>query len=334
MIMLLAAIPSLAGEPRKWTNTEGKVIEAEYVKSDDTHVTLLIRDKEVKYALDKLSEGDRDYVARRNEAPPVKADDAKTGWIDHVPIEKPAFATTKEYLEGSNAKAIYKAFDNKEYPDTWTAEKGSAEEMFKYENGGMIVYVPPTYDPAKPMGVYVHINPGDNGASLKTYMPVMDRFSMIYVSPNGTSNNEPALRRVKLAVDSLAEVKRKWMIDEQRVCVGGMSGGGHMAMLTHAMFPQWFKASISHAAQSYLPDDGTCGHFPGLKQSDLTSKDCKGHKWVVISGDKDKNHKEILKTSEDWAATRADYRFIDVPGMGHTAASPEKLAEALEWAGF
>jgi predicted esterase len=155
---------------------------------------------------------------------------------------------------------------------------------------------------------------------------------MIYISPKGTSNNQPMLRRVKLAVDALATVKERWKIDENRVCVGGLSGGGHIAMMTHAMFPQWFGASISHAAQSYLPQNGSAGHFPGLEARDITGKDCKDHRWVVISGDKDYNYQEILKTSEQWKSTRADYKFFDVPGMGHTNAPPENFAEALTWA--
>jgi hypothetical protein len=337
LLFLLMTLAS-AGEARKWTNTEGKVITAEFVSSDGNQVTLLMNGKEIKYALDKLSDADRAFVDEQEDAPAKASSttigDAKTGWMDHVPIEKPAFETTKEYLEGSNAKVIYKAIAAGEFPKQWSANKGTAEEMFSYENGAMIVYVPASYDPAKPMGVYLHISPGDNGEALKNYMPIMDRFSMIYISPKGTSNNQPMLRRAKLAVDALAAVKEQWKVDEKRVCVGGLSGGGHMAMFTHAMFPQWFSASISHAAQSYIPDQGTSGHFPGLEQRDITGKDCKDHKWVVISGDKDQNYKEILMTSERWKSARANYRFIDVPGMGHTNASPEKLEEALKWAGF
>lgn len=333
MIALLAVVHSMAAEPRKWTNSEGKVIEAEFIRSDDLNVTLLIRGKEVVYPLDKLSKDDRDHLAKLKEAPPEKVSDAKTGWME-IPIERPAFATTKEYLESANAKALYDTFARGDHPKDWAANKGTVEEMFSYENGAMMVYVPAAYHPAKPMGVYLHINPGEGADPPKTYIPVMDRLSLIYVSPKGASNSQPLLRRVKLAVDALADVKRKWKVDETRVCVGGLSGGGHMAMVTHAMFPQWFKASISHAAQSYLPIDGWSGHFPGLKLSDIVGKDCKGHKWVVISGNKDQNYQEILKTSAVWADSRADYRFIDVPEMGHTAATPEKLSEALQWAGF
>lgn len=336
--LLLAFIISThatAGETRKWTNTEGKVINAEFVSSNGSEVTLLMNGKEIQYALDKLSAADREFVAKQTtDSPeadkPLKGGDAKTGYMDHVEIRQPAYASAKEYLEGANAKAVYQAFAKGNYPKEWDANKGSIEEMFSYQNGAMIVYVPTNYDPAKPMGVYLHISSGDQGNDLKNCQPVMDRLSLIYVSPKGTSNNQPMMRRVKLAVDALAAVKKQWNVDEKRVCVGGISVGGHMAMMTHAMFPQWFRASISHAAQSYLPGNGSCGHFPGLEVRDITGKDCKDHKWVVISGNKDFNYKEILKTSADWKTARANYLFIDVPGMGHVNASPEKLEEALK----
>ena len=184
------------------------------------------------------------------------------------------------------------------------------------------------------MGVYLHVSPGDGGENLTQYAPVMDRLGLIYISAKGTSNNQPMLRRVKLSVDALAAVKSEWNVDPKRVCVGGLSGGGHMAMLIHAMFPDLFIGSVSHAAQSYLPVGGGRGHFPGLDLGDLKSGALMGHKWCVISGDKDQNYQEILTSSEKWKDARFDYRFFDVPGMGHTNASPEKLEEALRWIGM
>lgn len=107
-----------------------------------------------------------------------------------------------------------------------------------------------------------------------------------------------------------------------------------MAMLTHAMFPEMFVASVSHAAQSYLPASGTCGHFPGLELGDLKSRELKGHKWCVISGDKDFNYQEILTTSRLWEDNRFNYRFFDIPAMGHVNATPDNLEKALKWIGM
>lgn len=54
----------------------------------------------------------------------------------------------------------------------------------------------------------------------------------------------------------------------------------------------------------------------------------------VISGDKDQNYQEILSSSRSWESNGFDYRFFDVPGMGHVNASPASLEEALKWIGM
>lgn len=321
-------------EARQWTNDQGKTIEADYVSSDGRSVVLNFKGKEVTYDLARLSEGDQQFVREQLEKPP-SPELAQTGWLHDFPISTPAYPDTKGYLKSRNAKAVYKAFDTGNFPDTWgEGNKKDATSEFAYENGSALVYVPPSYDGTAPFGVYLHISPGDGGENLADYAPVMDRLKLIYISPKGTSNHQPMLRRVKLAVDALASVKEKWKTDLKRTCVGGLSGGGHMGMLTHAMFPDMFVASVSHAAQSYLPHDGTGGHFPGLDVGDLKSRDLKGHKWCVISGDKDQNYQEILSSSQSWTSNGFDYRFFDVPGMGHVNASPASLEEALKWIGL
>lgn len=333
--VLLLTVIGMTGlaEARSWTNDKGQVMEADYVSCDGSTVELSRAGKVFRYDLAKLSQADRDFVKEQKNTPEPAAKSTRTGWMADFAISRPAFPDAKGYLTGRNAKAVYKAFASGGFPSSWSVNKKDAEHEFAYADGKAIVYVPSSYDARKPMGVYLHVSPGDGGENVANYAPVMDRLGLIYVSAKGTSNNQPMLRRVKLSVDALASVKAEWTVDPKRVCVGGLSGGGHMAMLIHAMFPELFVGSVSHAAQSYLPGGGSCGHFPGLEPGDLKSGPLKGHKWCVISGDKDKNYQEILKSSKEWEDGRFDYRFIDVTGMSHSNALPEKLDEALRWIG-
>lgn len=322
-----------SAQARQWTNDAGGKIEAEYVSSDGKIVVLMLNGKNISYQLSRLSEADRAFVSQtiKNSSVPVT-----TGWIQDFPISKPAFPETKGYLTSKNARAVYKAFKAGDFSKDWISNTKDADKDFSYQaaSATALVYIPPSYDGTTLMGVYLHVSAGDAGENMLDYAPVMDRLKMIYISAKGTSNDQPMLRRVKLAVDALASVQAKWKTDPKRVCVGGYSGGGHMGMLIHAMFPATFIGSLSHAAQSYLPEEGTCGHFPGLVQSNLKSNEFKGHKWAVISGDQDQNYQEILATSKKWEKARFDYRFFDVPGMAHKNASPEKLEEALKWLGL
>lgn len=333
VVSLIGVVFAAGASAREWTNQSGLKIEAEYVSCDGTTVVLDRGGKKIEYALAKLSAADREFIKQQMATPPAAA--AATGWMHDFPVT-PAFSEQKQYLSGRNARAVYQAFDKGQFPSEWSTNKKDAKAEFTYDvkSAKARVYVPAAYDGSKPLGVYLHVSPGDDGENLEEYAAVMDRHSLIYISPCGTSNDQPMLRRVKLAVDALASVRAKYKVDSKRVCVGGYSGGGHMSMLIHAMYPDLFMASVSHAAQSYLPGPGTCGHFPGLDAAALKSGPLREQKWCVISGDKDQNYKEILETSKQWEKGRYQYRFIDVPGMGHSNAPPEKFEEALKWIGL
>ena len=51
-------------------------------------------------------------------------------------------------------------------------------------------------------------------------------------------------------------------------------------------------------------------------------------------GDKDQSYQEILNSSKLWEKGRYQYRFINVPGMGHRNAPADSLEEALKWIGL
>ncbi len=320
---------------RSWSNLDGKKIEANYVSSDGVTVVLNRDGKDIQYTIAKLSDVDQAFIRLQAANPPARAG-VVTGWIQDFAIAKPAFAEASLYLSHHNAKAVYQAFAKGDFSPEWDTNKKDVKTEFAYDTATAktIVYVPAGYDGTKPFGVYLHVSPGDNGQNENGYAPVMDRLNLIYISPKGTSNGQPMLRRIKLAVDALSSVQARYRTDPKRISVGGFSGGGHMGMLIHAMFPDTFMGSVSHAAQSYLPHSESGGHFPGLEARDLKSGIIKDHKWCVISGDKDQNYSEILSTSKRWESGRMNYKFIDVPGMSHAEAPPAQLEVALKWLGL
>ena len=210
----------------------------------------------------------------------------------------------------------------------------SPEECVNFSAGSktMVLYVPPGYkEESKGYGIYLHNSAGAKGVTpKKDWQALMEKYQLIYISPNEAKNGTPFIRRVALGLDGVATIKKQFTIDPERVFVGGISGGGHVGMLSQMMYPEVYYGAISHAAQSYLPKPGLSqGHFFGMSERDCTSGLRKDRPWVVISGNKDKNYKEVLKTSELWEKHRMDYEFIDIPGMAHTNASGPALERAL-----
>jgi hypothetical protein len=77
LISLLAVLSASAAEPRTWTDSLNRKIEASLVRVDGENVLLKLKDgREVPYPLAKLSQADRDFVA---SVPMEKAENMPEG---------------------------------------------------------------------------------------------------------------------------------------------------------------------------------------------------------------------------------------------------------------
>lgn len=259
----------------------------------------------------------------------------QTGAIADLPIDVKMFPTPQEYFSSSVQKKVYRAYKDREGMGRTSVNTLTPEECVAYQDAlTTYVCVPPAYDGTEAYGVYLHNSPHTTGIRASgAWQKVMQELKLIYISPNHGGNNVADLRRVVLALDSLATVKQLYHVDPQRVYVGGLSGGGFIGMLCQMYYPEVFFGAISHAAQSYLPGKSSSGHFAGLSLSDARRPPRRERGWVVISGSKDRNYEVIKSTSKAWEREKFNYTFIDIEGMGHENASAESLKEALLFVG-
>ncbi len=330
---------AVSASARTWTNSEGVKIEADYVSSDGQMVILRMNGKDVNYPLAKLSEPDREWVAKQNApgSPAAQAGtaaaSAPTGVRTGLPVTVRLFPDLDGYCKDRTRRNVADAFKNGAYTDAQARHDDPAVWMRRDPGVDRYdLYVPASYDGSTPYGLYLHIPPSPEARYPATWQSVFDERKLIAVIPHGVGNNQQMLRRVTLSIDAMHTMMKDYKVDPKRRVVGGLSGGGHMAMLTAAMFPEYFVGAVSHAAQSYLPSDPRRGsHFPGMDIREFKRSPRKEMKWVVISGNKDQNYEEIQLTSKVWAAERLNYQFLDVPDMGHSNAKPEDLAKALDW---
>lgn len=61
-LLPLLALPFLSASARTWTDTKGRTIEAEFLRADDSTVTLLFKDKETALPLTRLCDDDRQWI--------------------------------------------------------------------------------------------------------------------------------------------------------------------------------------------------------------------------------------------------------------------------------
>ncbi len=332
LLLLAVLTTSLGAEARKWTNTQGRVITAEYISSENGMVKLRFRGKVIQYAIGKLSEADQQWISEQQKSPgTTKAlPSALTGRRENVPIDARYFNNTSEYFKGKPRRNWIRAHEAGEFNST-----GDKKSWLKRDpqTDRCVIYCPSSYDGTEPYGVFLYISSG-NAVMRSDWHSVLDKHKLIAVSADAVGNYvkgggkkvNPHPYRVSLSLDAMAVVERDYKIDPTRRYVCGTSGGGHMAFTVAALYPRLFKGAISSAAQSYLTN-----HFPGFSIRDFKSGDRKKIRWVVVSGSKDVNYNAILETSKVWKKNRLNYRFIDIPGMGHDIPAADALEKALNW---
>ena len=326
-------------QPRLWTAASGATLEARLVEVRDAAVVLARADgKTVRIALAALAESDRALVASQAPAP-AAGGDAKGAWprgvIARHPLTARMYDRPSKYFSGGPRQAAEKFYGK--YVIIGRPSSDADHEPRKvlgYDPAqeAAFLYVPESYDGSTNWGVLIHVDPGDGSTIRDDWKPVMASHQLIFGCAWGAENGKPDLRRIGLALDTLATIRKEYPVNPRRVVISGLSGGGLIAVQTALLYPEFFAGAISHAAQAVIRPDANGGsHFPYLGDSDLDKVAREPIRWAFITGENDKNYKTILNQAQAWEDGKFDARFFDVPGMGHEMASGERLDLILRW---
>jgi hypothetical protein len=112
-------------------------------------------------------------------------------------------------------------------------EYNLADESFE-------VFVAPNYKPDKPHGIFVFISAGDADIP-QPWQDVFARHKLIAISANNTGNGRDARYRMALALDAVHNLSKLYTIDDDRVFLGGFSGGAAASAWLITGYPDVFR---------------------------------------------------------------------------------------------
>ncbi len=193
----------------------------------------------------------------------------------------------------------------------------------------MITYCPSDYDGKEQLGVYIHISPGNRGTvPSRGYQEMMDKHRLIYASPNGTGNDQADMRRCALALDSLAQLRKDYSVDENRIYIGGTSGGGAEATFATFLYPQDFRAAFN-SVRYFVLESNSC--LPFADKSDFRKSRRNKQPFAFISGPEDSNYGHMPRSEKSFRENGFVVRFFDIPGMKHQMATAETFDKVMQW---
>lgn len=182
------------------------------------------------------------------------------------------------------------------------------------------VHVPKNYSPSKPAGVLVYINSGNGGKLPGKWKILMEKHNLIWIGADNAGNDYYTYWRMVMAREGLRRLKETHEINDERVYVSGMSGGGRVSSLIAMRDPDVFKGAI------YL-----CGcNVPNKDAKKI--KIAKDNYYVLLSGTKDFNLPGTKTVHQFYQANKIkNSKLVVVNGLAHRTPEAKEMDEALEY---
>lgn len=324
MVLVLGLGAAAEEVVRTWTSTDGKTVEATLKAYNGETVTLERNGREFDLPVSKLSLADREFLLAHTEAErAAQLAQLQLGSFE-MPLQKKMFSDPEDYYDSRIGKSVCEALEN-EGEDPLALVSSSPEDE------RAAVYVPEHYDGISPYGVYLHISPMP-GPNMPNYQSVLSNRNLIMASPANAGNEVDVMRRIMMALDTVATLKEMYNIDPKRIYVGGLSGGGITAMQAQLIYPELWAGTISHSRGMNL---GRYGEYFSetrcFDEGDFKKMSHMDQRFAVISGPNDFNYDHCRTSSLNWEEEGYDIRFFDVDGMGHDNAPLDSFKEALDW---
>jgi len=117
------------------------------------------------------------------------------------------------------------------------------------------IYVPENYDPENPAGILVYISPSQTGSIPNEWKPLLDEHNLIWIGASKSGNRVAVPRRIAFAITAPAVIDKLYRIDIERVYLTGFSGGGRVASMVAAKYPDIFKGAIFNCGAEYWDEE-------------------------------------------------------------------------------
>lgn len=218
--------------------------------------------------------------------------------------------------------------------------------------------VPEQYTGEEPYGLLVFIHPYDDVDATnprafffgRVIQDVLAEHKLIWVSYDDAGNPVMPNKRMGLALDAVHNVTRQYNIDEERVYVSGMSGGGRLTCMTAVYYPQVFTGAVPIVGSLYFrevpvpedpelralirPEPGEHAVWPQrLIRPDRRELErmAATQRWVLLTGSEDFNMPEMRMHFEHGFERDhfAHAHYLEVPGLGHAFPDADWFERAI-----
>lgn len=199
-------------------------------------------------------------------------------------------------------------------PAGWLPKYDSTQQ--KYE-----LFVPANLPADRAAPLMLFISPSKQPAGLPQWKSICEEHGVIFASPYEAGNECDTRQRVRIVLDVLDDIRRRFAIDPDRTYLGGFSGGGRIACAISFSLPEYFGGVLPVCAAGDLRDETWLRHRARARLS-----------VAHVTGETDFNRGEVERFRGPMLAdfgVRSKVWTID--GLGHGIPGAKSLDAAYRW---
>ncbi|MFN7021008.1 MAG: hypothetical protein ACK4WH_06735 [Phycisphaerales bacterium] len=199
----------------------------------------------------------------------------------------------------------------------------------------MRVRAPRGYTPRTPAGLLIWVSADDGGDPPACLHAACDAANIVIIGIDNCGNSRPIANRYQLILDAVATGRRRFHVDNRRVYISGLSGGGRVASIMTACFPEIFSGAVpivglSHFEKLNVPGRGTV--VPAFaKPSERLMGLLRRRRIGAVTGARDFNQGEIQAAATAMRGDGLQVRTFEAVDLGHELPKPDLFTEALAW---
>jgi predicted esterase len=216
---------------------------------------------------------------------------------------------------------VEKMFGRAEHP-----RRRLAEQLIELANEKFTFFVPSQLPP-QGYALLVFVSPSETAMVPTSWLPVLERHGMIFVSASKSGNTQGVFdRRVPLALLAAHNLLQRYPIDKNRVYIGGMSGGSRVSLRVALAYPDVFHGALLHSGSDRIGS----AEEP-LPTAELFRQFQESSRFVYLTG---QNDPFVLAKDEESRASLQEWCVFDIhveplPFVGHELAGSKKFDSAL-----
>src|SRR5262245_26898641 len=183
------------------------------------------------------------------------------------------------------------------------------------------LFVPRGLDARKPSAAILFISPGDKAMGYASWQQACQELGVILAGPHAAGNDCPMQRRVRIVMDVLDDLRRKFNIDPDRTYIAGFSGCGRVACAIGFALSEYFGGVIPVCAGGDLREESW------LRQRVIDRLSV-----AHVTGESDFNRGEVERWRNPMLTeVGVRSRAWTFPKLGHGVPGGKSLVEVLRW---